>query len=143
MASIKEFVNKHYNNKNVLYLGDFNCDMNKTNSKIFPELKSITNKLNDVWVYQDEGTTENTYKNSMRYNIKELHKNYRYDAILYKCSDIKSESAELFGTEKIFEISVNKFKKIFNRKPIAVNKNGKVDWFLSDHFGLVANFVFV
>ena len=29
-----------------------------------------------------DGTTENTYKNTMRYNIKGVHKDYRYKATI-------------------------------------------------------------
>lgn len=144
IKSIKQFVNKNYANKNIIYLGDYNCDMNKVNGNIFPETKYITNNLNDVWKdcgHKDiDGTTENTYINTMRYNIKEHHKNFRYDAILYKSINLKPKSCKLFGTDKIFDISINKFKKILNKNPILVNDNNRVDWFLSDHFGILASF---
>lgn len=145
MKEIKKFVKDNYNNKSVIYLGDFNCDLNT--NKLFPETKNITNNLIDSWTYLKnkglDGTTENTYINTMRYNIKKLHKNFRYDGILYNSDKINAIESTIFGLESIFEISSNAFKKIYNYEPIIVNKNDNVDWFLSDHFGLITTFEFI
>ena len=85
MKDIKNFISTNYNSKNIIYTGDFNCDLNK--NKLFPERTHIIKDLKDSWIETGndgkDGTTENTYINTMRYNIKGLHKNYRYDGKLH------------------------------------------------------------
>jgi len=144
MKEIKEFISKNYNSKNIIYTGDFNFDLNK--NKLFPERSKIINKLKDSWIETGndgkDGTTENTYINTMRYNIKGLHKNYRYDGILYNSKILKPIESRLFGTQSIFDISKKLFKIIFNKDPLIINDKNRIDWYLSDHFGIITKFKF-
>ena len=144
MKEIKQFISKNYNSKNIIYTGDFNFDLNK--NKLFPERSKIINNLKDSWIETGNngknGTTENTYINTMRYNIKGLHKNYRYDGILYKSKILKPMESRLIGTQSIFDISKKLFKIIFNKDPLIINNKNRVDWYLSDHFGLITKFKF-
>lgn len=141
MAHIKKYIADNYDKNNVIYLGDFNFDLNE--NKLFPESTIIRKGLKDAWKInnKDIGTTENTYVNTMRYNIKQVHKNYRYDGMLYKSDLYKPIASKIFANQKIFEISPSKFKKNTLKEAIVLNKNKKVDWFLSDHFGVITHFI--
>ena len=143
MNAIRDFVRDNYDEKNVIYTGDFNCDLNI--NQLFPERVKLIKGLKDAWIETGNdgknGTTENTYINSMRYNIKGLHKNYRYDGILYSSNIIKPVKSKLFGNKVIFDISKNLFKKILNKDPLVINKNNRIDWYISDHFGIITKFI--
>ena len=140
MKHIKKYVAENYDKNNVIYLGDFNFDLNE--NKLFPESSIIQKGLKDAWLINtDIGSTENTYINTMRYNIKQVHKNYRYDGMLYKSDLYRSSESKIFANKKIFEIPPSKFTKNTSKKAIVLNKNKKIDWFPSDHFGVITQFI--
>ena len=102
----------------------------------------IMNNFQDIFRIKnpnDKGYTEDTDRNSMRYNFKPYKKKVRYDGIF---SNKKSRIIEckLFGTEPIFSITETKFKKITNKDAKILNKS-KIDWFISDHFGVYCELV--
>lgn len=120
-------------------LGDFNFHLDGPNLE-----ESFLKKYNLYDIFRiknpnNKGYTEDTDKNSMRYNFKPYKKKVRYDGIF---SNYESEIIEckLFGTEPVFSISESKFKKITKKDPVVMNKN-KIDWFISDHFGVYCNVV--
>ena len=144
MIELKKYIKEKYDINNVIITGDFNCDLNIENHKLFPESTSIKRYMTDSWTYTGnsgiDGTTENTYKNTMRYNIKGIHKDYRYDGILYKSNRYRATKSYLFGNKKIFDISTTTFFKIADKEPCVINKNNRIDWFSSDHFGVICYF---
>ena len=77
----------------------------------------------------------------MRYNIKKYHKCFRYDGIFYKSKNFNLSKFNIIGKEPIFDISNKKFHDLYKHHPIKLNENNKVDWFISDHFGLVSNYI--
>jgi hypothetical protein len=89
-----------YEDKAIIILGDFNLNLNDTAGKDFPEIR-IINKLktdlgfSDNWlethdINENEGLTENTDINLMRWNDKFLPKKTRVDGILSKNLTVKS-----------------------------------------------------
>eukprot|EP01095_Lingulamoeba_sp_RSL-Kostka_P002772 TRINITY_DN1368_c0_g1_i1.p1 TRINITY_DN1368_c0_g1~~TRINITY_DN1368_c0_g1_i1.p1 ORF type:complete len:328 (+),score=73.46 TRINITY_DN1368_c0_g1_i1:60-1043(+) len=123
------------NNDSTLFLmGDFNF-----HDKWPAEQANIDDSFIDVWsnLYPNEdGFTEDTYINIMRYNQKKEHKQVRFDRMLIR--SLKDENnkniwtpndIKIIGTESINEIDGNNN-----------DNNNEEILFPSDHFGLVATF---
>jgi len=90
------------NTKPCIVLGDFNFDINGSNDE-WPE-KIMFNNLGliDSWTrgLDENGLTENTDKNDMRYNSKFEEKKYRYDAILHsKTIELLDDSSKVICNE--------------------------------------------
>jgi exonuclease III len=163
--------------KPIIVLGDFNFDINAVSSfdnENWPEIREFKEmKLNDSWYVlnsnkpQDEGLTENTDINHMRYNSKFEEKKYRYDAILYSqneklkpklsqviCNkgltlDDKIQSSQLIidwiGID--YKTLNNYYKTIILPKNITkvpiknqIDDIDIFDLFISDHFGIYTEF---
>ena len=146
MIQLDEIYNiiSNLKSENIFLMGDFNFNLDG-NKNDWPEMNIFNNyrKLFDdsfIKSGQDYGLTEDTYINTMRYNIKKYHKCFRYDGILYKSNKFKLDDFKIIGQEPVFEISKDHFNELYNHQPLKVNENNKVDWFISDHFGLVSNF---
>jgi len=98
-----------------LLMGDFNlCSTSEENKNLSPDFLDIWPCLHP----DDNGWTENTDINVMRYKINPQDKHVRYDRILLKSQKWKPLSIELVGT-----------------KPVSPDHK---DIFPSDHFGLLA-----
>lgn len=85
-------------------------------------LNSAPMLLTDVWKRlkdKDPGYTEDSYVNTMRFNLKGCHKQERFDRILIESTTINASDIRLIGQE-----------------PIESNK----EIWPSDHFGLLASF---
>ncbi len=155
---IKKLLTHYYHNVPVYLCGDFNIDFNG-NAQNRPELNKLEElQMNDVWsvIHPDRsGFTEDTEINDMRYNTKQIDKQVRFDAILYKpLSNINPTYAELFGNTMAFKITYDRFIKMTSHLELDPNKgfkhNGtmsfnlkpqsKLTWYPSDHFGLTAIF---
>ena len=155
---IKNIMNSsEYKMKQKIVLGDFNFDLNGQ-MEDWPEIIEMQNlNLKDSWINANVnldpkiGSTENTDKNTMRWNSKFEAKMFRYDAILYsdKLDVIKSDVAfdnpdELKGEQNVWyenTILPNNYKEYLSqikRKP-----NGNYDLFISDHFGVISRFRFM
>ena len=135
--------------KPFIILGDFNFDLNNTQTGIWPEYEYMLDfkskyNINDVL---SSGFTEDTDINTMRYNNKLEEKMLRFDTMLYKSlTCISSEiicnkPVELFDNEnKIYE------KLFIPTSPedprIRRNKNKNYDLFISDHFGVLSKLKF-
>jgi len=144
-ARLKDLLDKDFGSDDILYIGDFNCDLDGDPGD-WPEVLGIKDGLMDVWKEINPGTlgaTEDTYKNTMRYNIKEHHKKYRYDGMLYTGNRLKPVSMRLFGDQPVFELSREEFESIAKKEPAVLNKNNMIDWYPSDHFGLYAEFTII
>jgi hypothetical protein len=130
---------------NVFLMGDFNFNLDGT-KKDWPEINTFNNYkkiFDDSFLKSGKkyGLTEDTEINTMRYNIKKYHKCFRYDGILYKSKNFNLSKFNIIGKEPIFDISNEKFHDLYKHHPIKLNENNKVDWFISDHFGLASNYI--
>ena len=120
--------------KNFFIMGDFNFDLDNHG------LEYVTLKnYNFIDIYREfnpnkNGFTEDTDKNSMRFNFKPIVKKVRYDGIITNKKIIIND-CEIFGNKPIFSISKSEFRKANDKDPEIINGD-KVEWFLSDHFGL-------
>ena len=101
---------------------------------------------------KENGLTENTKVNTLRYNSKLEDKMFRYDAIFSndKLNVIDSkvifnegvpltEPSDIIAYENIIiPNSVKSNPKLMNK--IKKNNNGTYDLFASDHFGVISQF---
>jgi endonuclease/exonuclease/phosphatase family metal-dependent hydrolase len=155
LGLIKNFIDE-YNifNKKVILGGDFNLDLNNKNND-FPEISAIHDfDLIDSWKSinpDQQGLTEDTDENKMRWNTKQQKKEFRYDGIFVN-KKIQIESAELIGTEAVFltnfkdELKRDQFKNHVEKANLDVNKmklfnDNTMEWFISDHFGIFIKLV--
>jgi len=156
---LKKIVDQINPNNKPLYLcGDFNIDLEGKNSE-WPEIDKIKDmSLVDTWSLlrpSEKGFTEDTSINELRWNTKQIHKQVRYDAIFFKPkSHISPQKIDIFGTNKIAEIPFEEFLQVTKNLKLEINKGIKVDgklyfskddvkfvnWYPSDHFGVVAEF---
>ena len=82
--------------EDVVVLGDFNMRD--------AENRRISAPYRDVWPElrpDDEGFTENTSINLMRYDMKDKHRHVRFDRVLLKGDQWTPSDIELLGTEPI------------------------------------------
>ena len=144
---IRKQINKY--NKPIIMLGDFNMHLDGKIDE-WSELESL-NKCNicDAWVKlnkQNNGFTEDTDINQMRWNIKFINKQVRFDGILYK--NLEPTNIKLVGELPIVlnKLMTEKFKKYFvhdyelNKDKIRYYKDDLLALFPSDHFGISCNF---
>lgn len=131
----------------LIFLGDMNIHMDGCIEK-WPELVEFhKHNLKDTWRVikpHQTGFTEDTKRNSMRWNIKQKEKRARYDIITYRGDDITVGDANIIGSKKIFDIEVSELNPYFDKlglteEMLVKNSKGKLDWFPSDHFGLIAD----
>ncbi len=139
-----------FQDKPSVILGDFNFDLNGSVEE-WPE-KAKLQELGfiDSWKGGNDpsGLTEDTDKNTMRWNAKFEEKHYRYDAILYKGSTIRADKSSqvIFSTPKKLEGEQNEYyksailpKAIIGQ--IKYSQDGRNhNLFISDHFGVMAEF---
>ena len=124
MTNIFDLVSREYAHERVIYVGDFNFHLDGE-INVWPEL-SVFNEQNlrDVWLEHHPhhpGYTEDTTINQMRYLLKQSHKQFRYDGILYK-GNIDFEWIKMIGLDPVFHVEKD---------------NKQIPWWPSDHFGLV------
>lgn len=151
LKMIVKIINKRYKQKHIIMSGDFNTDLDG----MWPEYKQIESlKLKDSYRLvnpYEQGYTEDTDKNLLRWNIKFQHKQFRYDGIFY--NKLKVIKSYLIGTEPIdlnsdeTELLINYIKKTFSDDVIEQNIKYKANTKLlqiwpSDHFGVVSKFSF-
>jgi hypothetical protein len=106
---IYDMCENKYSDKSVVICGDFNMDLD-ANVDEFPEIEMINKfkkdlKFIDTYPHlnSDEGYTEDTDINLMRWNQKLIEKKYRFDAILFKNNDSSFKGvtkSEVIGLEK-------------------------------------------
>lgn len=146
--------------KPVWLASDFNVDLNGTEAA-WPELTQIRAMgLVDTWAYLrpgEPGFTEDTVINEVRWNTKQMDKQVRYDAIMYTPNHgIVPQRIEIFGQNRIMTIPFDQFQQLTHRLHLTFDKGFRVDgqthysaetipyinWYPSDHFGVVAEFHF-
>lgn len=163
---LMEIVNLSNKYKNPIIVGDFNCDLNgpidEWNELKPLKLKTFNEKDNnfiDSWFEKnspDQGYTENTDTNHMRWNAKFIEKKLRYDAVLYgsksalyptKSKLIFNKGRELDNKRKLDDKTINElFRKFMvsnsNESNIKYFNNDKKTFeiFPSDHFGVMTTF---
>lgn len=155
---IQKIIDQFNNSIPCIILGDFNFNLNETNTDLWPERAQLnTLGFIDSWTggLDLDGLTENTDINSLRWNSKFEEKRFRYDAILYKGSRITSpqSSRVIFNTPRKLVGEQNMWfeqailPKLENRdgKEIRYSKgnnssNPAYDLFISDHFGVLGYF---
>lgn len=130
--------------KDIVLTGDFNMDLDGESSK-WPEINTLRKyHFNDTWrtIHPTKaGFTEDTDINKMRWNVKHKVKRVRYDTILYK-GNIKARDIEMVGIDKVFEVKSSFLEKHIDKlglkkDSMITNNKGNLDWWPSDHFGLV------
>lgn len=147
------------NNKNIITVGDFNCNLDGE-IEDWPELKELIKiKFKDLWKEKGigDGFTENTDKNLMRWNLKSKKKKFRYDAIFFKGS-LRPINVSLVGLEKAFDLNQDESKKLMDKlvsknihtpglSTVKFSDNQKfsykkklIGWWPSDHFGVIGKF---
>ncbi len=141
----------------VIILGDFNFHLDGDESE-WPELKYLNDlRMLDSWKEvnkSQDGFTENTDINDMRFNSKFEVKRYRYDAIFYKKLNpvesliIGDKPVELLDSElnRAYERAILPKDGLKNPKLKIVRKDANdepiYNLFISDHFGIYTKFTF-
>lgn len=82
--------------ENAVVLGDFNM-RDGENSRIKPPYRDVWPELRP----REDGFTEDTSINLMRYDMKDKHRHVRFDRVLLKGDQWVAEDIELLGTEPI------------------------------------------
>ena len=135
-----------------ILLGDFNINLNDTIEN-YPELRGINKIINeygfiDSWILnKDDGYTENTDINIMRWNDKMKDKTSRVDAIFTRGFTILKSfiigDKDYIGVDKEYEskyieyFTPNKIDTLSKLKRLNINGKIKLPIFASDHFGVV------
>jgi endonuclease/exonuclease/phosphatase family metal-dependent hydrolase len=140
---IKELIDKE--TKPVIICGDFNFHLD--GGEEWLEYNEIKNYFKDSWkeIRKDNGFTEDTDINVMRWNLKFQEKKVRYDGILYKGDKIIPLFSKLVGKKPIplNKIMTKLFIKNFisdEYYKIKYNNNNNINIFPSDHFGVITKF---
>jgi exonuclease III len=99
LKRIKELIDKDM--KPVIICGDFNFHLDGGDEWL--EYNEIKDYFKDSWkeVNNNEGFTENTDINTMRWNLKFQEKKVRYDGILYKGSSIHPFLSKTVGKKSV------------------------------------------
>jgi exonuclease III len=146
-------------NKPFVIVGDFNFDLNNTEGNIFPEVKYFKNFMKNLncvdsfkYLHEDlPGYTEDTDINSLRWNDKFEHKQYRYDAIISNNYLLPIESKLFANIPLLLDEENSKiYEKIFVKNKIndtrlkftKSNNTNLYELFISDHFGVLSKFQF-
>jgi exonuclease III len=133
-------------NKPIIMLGDFNFHLDG-DKKYWIETHEFNNFLQDSWKktnHNNDGFTENTDINRMRWNLKLHEKKVRYDGILYK--NIIPLESHIIGNKpiKLNESDSEDFKKYILKNNINLkyspDDNKSLELFPSDHFGVITKF---
>jgi exonuclease III len=145
---IKDLMKK-FLSKPVILLGDFNCHLDG-DLKNWPETNEFNSlKFTDIWKHlkkNKKGLTEDTKKNLMRWNLKQLEKQFRYDGIKYN-KYLKGVNTKMLGTEPFLLTKTQNehYKKVYelDKKKIRyTNKSKMISMWPSDHFGVMSEFHF-
>jgi hypothetical protein len=136
--------------KKIILCGDFNTHLDGSYDN-WPELRQISNlNLKDAYktLNSNLGYTEDTNINKMRWNIKFQKKLFRYDAILLR--NITPITCNIIGkipfdltvdeTNKVIEfLKIQGLEEKLHNLVYKKDSNPKIlDWWPSDHFGLVS-----
>lgn len=144
LSDINEIL-KNYT-QNIIFVGDINFNPDTDIEK--DQLNKLL--LTDAWKKlksNDDGFTEDTTLNKMRWNTKHVRNRGRYDVILYRGNRIKPIKIRMIGVQPIFTIDKNDVD--FN-KHIDKNKldkrfikltDDRIQYWPSDRFGLIADFI--
>jgi exonuclease III len=150
IKEIKKLINNFLtkdSKKPIIMLGDFNFHLDGDKKKYWIENNEFNNFLCDSWKkthLNDNGFTENTDINRMRWNLKLHEKKVRYDGILYK-NLVPLESNIIGNTPiKLNKNDSDDFKKYIlkNDKNLkySPDDNKSLELFPSDHFGVITKF---
>lgn len=140
----------------VIVTGDFNFHLDGPDEE-WPELSVIDNFLKDAWkklnpnyLETEEGFTENTDINTMRWNMKFQKKKLRYDGLLYN-GNLEPISVNVVAKKPI-EINNDLSKKFIkywsvpgHEKDLKYYNKEKetLALFVSDHFPVIGKFKFI
>lgn len=142
---LDELIKTYENNKYHCVLGDFNfhLDGDINDWKEIKYLDEIKVRFIDTYrfINDDNGYSEDTDINHMRYNSKFLDKMLRYDGILVS-KNIKITNSFIIGTNEIFlneketQSMIESFIKDKDINKMKKNKYGLLSLWASDHFGI-------
>jgi len=148
-----------YNNKNIVICGDFNFDLDGALDE-WPELKIINTLKSDGFIDtfkfinpHQNGYTEDTDHNFLRWNLKLIDKKYKFDAIFHKfTTPVTIVSSKLIGFDVSYLDAENSkwFMDTFSDANGDYNKlkqviksydgNNLIPINASDHFGVLTVF---
>lgn len=146
--SIDKYIKDNNLTKPFIVAGDFNTDLNGSISE-WPELKAFEQlNLQDAWLADgnnDEGFTENTDINLMRWNVKFEEKKFRIDGIFYTKGRFTANKLRIAGVKPISMSS--EMETLFIKYRVPTNKpktllrlyKNKLKIWPSDHFAVIAN----
>lgn len=153
LEAISKIINNKISKESIILCGDFNMDLDG-DKKEWPEIEMFNDlKMIDSWrcVYPDKkvqpGLTEDTHINHMRWNMKFIEKQFRYDGIMFKSisKKITPISSVLVGT-KGFKMDDDLFD-VFMKTMSSINdlsgdhiKIRSQTYHPSDHFGVMTTF---
>jgi exonuclease III len=154
---IKKNISSKYKNREIIICGDFNSHLDG-NKNEWSELNEIRNWKTNFGIrdsYRElypnkqlnNGYTEDTDHNLMRWNTKFMRKRFRYDGIFISKNitpiDIKIVGTKSFDLTKKETEMVKEYLIINGMKEnnlVYTNKKNVLDWWISDHFGLCLKF---
>lgn len=146
--AIGKYIQENAITKPIIVLGDFNTNLNGDIND-WPELKAFRElNLQDTWLTQpdnEEGYTEDTSKNLMRWNVKFEEKQYRIDGIIFSRDKFITNSIDILGDNPIDidEAFQEQFKQFripdISDKETKIRKNTVLQLWPSDHFAVIAD----
>lgn len=146
---LKHKILTEYSDKKIIVCGDFNIHLDGTNTE-WPEKRELDSiGLIDTFRTLNpdtNGFTEDTINNSMRFNIKLKEKQFRFDGIFVK--DIIPKESFVIGKDYSFDLTqeqVELVKEYLTNIGKSTkfdlirykNDNKIIEWWPSDHFGVV------
>lgn len=147
LIGIGDIIKKECSDRTVILCGDFNMNLDG-NEDEWPEVKKLNElKLIDSWrvIYpktdKSQGFTEDTKINHMRWNMKFIEKQFRYDGILFNDTKLTPIKTSLVGTESV-EMNNDmfvEFMRVLGNKSI-IEKTRSNTYHPSDHFGVMTTF---
>jgi exonuclease III len=152
LKEIKKIINSYLEidkNKPIILMGDFNFHLDG-NKDEWIEINEINNFMEDSWKknnHSNNGFTENTDINRMRWNLKFHEKKVRYDGILFK--NLKSQESKIIGNNPIklnIEDTSNFIKYVLKNNvnlKYSPEDNNCLELFPSDHFGVITKFIII
>lgn len=138
------FLDETCPSRSAIVCGDFNAHLDGGDS--WPEIDGspVHGWLDTFRQYRPNqpGWTEDTQRNTMRWNLKFKSKQYRYDGIFVRGDTPKVTESRLVGTEP-FLLSRTDSQAVIDctaahqRSQLKLCE-GRLAWFVSDHFGVMS-----
>ena len=141
---IVAFLDGTYSSVPAIVCGDFNAHLDGGDA--WPEMNGwpLRGWLDTFRQYHPDqpGCTEDTQRNTMRWNLKFKPKRYRYDGIFVRGRAPQVTDSRLVGAEP-FLLSRTDSQVVIDSTPEhrrgqLILCDGRFAWFVSDHFGVMS-----